>query len=279
MKIVKDMPNAEYHAQPELCCSNLKDFCKDPQLYKAYKDGATRETNKYMELGTYAHCALLEPQKITELVAEPKPPYKGEGAKKRLAEWRERNEGKLELNAFEVNAAQRACDYIKKHPEYGPLVDQKRIVPEYSIFWQHEGLPCRCRPDALAKDLSYYVAVKTVYKEGVLRNARKAAKHSGDMEWPLEVGFYALAISAVREAKGLDPDDFSVYVLAFNPLAKAIRSNAAMYRYTGMVLETCKCHAINTIARFREYDFDAPIGGMIDIDIPSWYWEKHENQF
>lgn len=87
----------QYHGADELSRSNLVDYDESPGLYHEIYVAKTRprpEPTPAMELGTFVHLAVLEPEEWQghrgdrERRIVCKPTFRGEGAKRREAEWR-----------------------------------------------------------------------------------------------------------------------------------------------------------------------------------------------
>lgn len=146
-----DLTNAEYHASPAISKSGLDLIRKAPALY-AYRRDNPQEQTPAMRLGSLTHTVVLEPEVFAHsVIAHP------EGIDRRTAA------GKADWAAFEIQAEGREIitneegaklaairDAVRSHPAAAKALAGSPTI-EQSIFWDADGISCRCRPDAVTE--------------------------------------------------------------------------------------------------------------------------------
>ena len=65
IKIIHDMPIAEYHAHPAVSNSILAKMARSPLHARAYIDGERKGPTAAMLVGTAVHTAVLEPRRFS----------------------------------------------------------------------------------------------------------------------------------------------------------------------------------------------------------------------
>lgn len=144
-----DLTNAEYHASPAISKSGLDLIRKAPALYAYRRENPTEQTPA-MRLGTLTHTAVLEPHLFGPSVI-----VRPEGIDRRTSA------GKADWAAFEIMAEGREiltveeeaklCQIqqaVHNHPAAAKALAGSLTI-EQSIFWDADGIACRCRPDAV----------------------------------------------------------------------------------------------------------------------------------
>lgn len=152
---VRNMTNEQYHADKSAVGkSGLWTFAKRKRLYEAeYILGTApqREATDAMELGTLAHAAILEPDRLADMYATmPASLLSADGGIRTNAAKAHRDEleaaGKIVLKPQQYDAI---CAIVES--AYRQLGDWLKYPSEreQSIFWTNEetGLRCKCRPD------------------------------------------------------------------------------------------------------------------------------------
>ena len=140
--IYAGISNADYHADPALGSTSLKTLAtRTPAHYQF--DKAHPKTSDAFDLGTVAHSLILEGDESGVQVIDV--------AEKKGKVWTEpadqaRSEGKIPLKMSEWVQVKAMRDSVMAHPVAGPLFTGHR--PEWSVFWEEDGLTLKCRPDA-----------------------------------------------------------------------------------------------------------------------------------
>lgn len=153
------LSNANYHADEAIGASMLEDFRQSRRLYEGRyitKTIPPREVTPAMELGTWIHTRLLEPEQYFATLADPLPEEAPDGKKwlRRKGSDHERwwadelakREGKIAIDKYtRAKIEDIAASVLSK--KWAALLQNGQ--PEYSIFWTdtETGLPCKCRVD------------------------------------------------------------------------------------------------------------------------------------
>ena len=144
-----DMPEADYRSASAIAGSDAKHILppKTPAHYAAHMAGELkREPSKAMLLGTMAHLAVLEPQKLdTAFVERPE----GIDLRTKLGkEWKESVGSMPVLDQDEARAVRGIRDSIAAHSAARDLLAETQS--EVALFGEHRtGLQIKGRVDAL----------------------------------------------------------------------------------------------------------------------------------
>lgn len=140
--IYADISNAEYHRDPRLGSTSLKTLAtKTPAHYQ--HDLKNPKTSDAFTLGTAAHSLILEGDTSAFVIVD-------------AANWLTKDaktakadalaSGKVPLLTKEYQQIQDMCDSVMSHEGARPLFFGHKA--EQSVFWDEDGLPLKCRPDA-----------------------------------------------------------------------------------------------------------------------------------
>lgn len=162
-RIIENMPEAEYHARPEVSKHDLDLILKAPALYRDRKDNP-EEPDEEMNFGSLVHLAVLEPDRLESAVAylpknAPKRPSlrqinaekKGDATIKSIAFWeefRESTEGKQIVTVASMDKARGIRDSLYRNPSTAQFLNAIGLR-EPSLFWEMNGVNCRARLDLL----------------------------------------------------------------------------------------------------------------------------------
>jgi hypothetical protein len=155
-----DLTNAEYHASSAISKSGLDLIRKAPALYKWRRDNP-QEPTPAMRLGTLTHTAVLEPDyfALTTIVRPEGIDRRTSAGKAAWAEFELEADGKEILTAEEMSKLAAIRDAVRAHPAAAKALAGSPTI-EQSIFWDVDGIACRCRPDAVT-DKGVLVDLKT----------------------------------------------------------------------------------------------------------------------
>lgn len=177
MKIIPDMPSADYHAHPAVSKSVLDKLARSPLHARAYLDGTRDEPTAAMNFGTALHTAVLEPRRF----ADEYHVFEGE---RRTKAGKEAYElllatGATILSRADFDAVLAMELSIRQHPVAGQLLQDKDGIAEPSVFWQHPttGLECKCRPDWWLQGGGIVVDLKTTEDASPAGFARSIAQY------------------------------------------------------------------------------------------------------
>ena len=140
--------NEEYHADPAISASQLKEIARSPFHYwKRFvdPDRSPSEPTAAMRLGSLVHCAVLEPKELLQRYAVG--PDKRTKAGKEQAE-RMLADGIEPVSASDFEQALSMAAAVHSHPTAGLLLGMGGQA-EQSFWWDDvaTGLRCKCRPD------------------------------------------------------------------------------------------------------------------------------------
>lgn len=175
MKIVHDMPAAQYHAHPAVSKSVLDKIARSPAHARAYLDGQREEATGAMVFGEALHCSVLEPRRFADQ-------YRVFEGDRRTKAGKEAYEaltarGASVLSAADADAISAMTMSVRKHPVAGGLLADG--MAEASVFWQDErtGLECKARPDWWHRERGLVVDLKTTDDASPAGFARSVATY------------------------------------------------------------------------------------------------------
>jgi len=211
--LVRDMSLEDYLAVEALSATGLRQLSRSPWHYR---NRVEIEPSRTMLRGTLAHCAVLEPDAMSEryvvLPADaPRRPSKTQWAAKNpsdeskaaMAWWtlfQEENAGR-DLVAFEDYAlCQTQLQAVIQQPELAVIL--RSGFGEASVFWIDEatGIYCKARPDWLNLDEPHAVVpmdLKTCADESPSGFGRAAAR----LRYDLQAAHYTAGIEAALHTK------------------------------------------------------------------------------
>ena len=139
--------NADYHADPAISASHLKEAMRSPYHYWARFLDANRkpvEPTAAMRLGSLVHTAVLEPDELLQRygVAGDRRTKAGKEQAERMAA-----EGIEAVSESDMALALGMAASVRKHPAAAALLANGKA--EQSFWWDDlsSGLRCKCRPD------------------------------------------------------------------------------------------------------------------------------------
>ena len=158
----KDIPNAQYHAGEGVSKSQLDLLAKAPALLQWSKAAPEDEQKKKaLDFGDAMHALLLEPHRFqAEYVVAPKLDRRSNAGKAEAAAWEQANAGRTILTDEEGRKLQLMRESVMAHPEARRLLEAEGDA-ESSIYWEEDGVLCRCRPDKALVKHNCIVDVKT----------------------------------------------------------------------------------------------------------------------
>lgn len=252
------MTNEQYHKSPALSCSGLKHFIKSPAHYLNYRE-TPPESTPAMELGSYIHSIILEPETVKEYAIQP------EGlslATKDGKEWKANNEGKTIIKyADHVNAMQ-MLDQVINNQMCKTILSNG--IAESSIFWTDEesGVECRCRPDYINAELKIIVDLKTT----IDASPEAFTKSAWSMQYHLQAAFYQ---RGVFQATGEWHDWLFIAIEKGNPYLQPViyKPDAEILKYSDMVISEqlmkfAECQKINIWEGYSE--------NIQTLSMPTW---------
>ena len=150
-QLIEKMSNEEYHSRPEFSSSQLKDILRSGAHFYSNNilKEVDRETKTAMNFGTLAHTLFLEPDQFeNEFVIAPKFDRRTKAGKEEALAWEQANEGKILVDAEQVEHAKRIVANLQMLSSYADMQNNYGMA-EASIFFTDPefGLQLRIRPD------------------------------------------------------------------------------------------------------------------------------------
>ena len=196
--LYRDLSNENYHsAFGWYSSSQVKEALIDVQyfylLYIAKE--ISKESTSAMDIGTYFHTAVLEPEKLNDECAI----FTGKVRRGTVwEEFRTENAGKVILTQTEAAKAHVMVDAVGKDAESMALLREGE--PEVSAFAKLEDLNIRVRADWIDFDKGFILDLKST--QGNPRNVMKIKKTIEMYHYDLSAALYLDAFNAVQKAKG-----------------------------------------------------------------------------
>lgn len=139
--------NSDYHADPAVSASHLKAVMQSPYHYwSRYVDPNRNpvEPTAAMKLGSLAHCAILEPEKLLNRYGVCAPRNTKAGKEQAAAM---EAEGIEVVTSSDMALAMGMSAAVQAHPAAAALLKEGKA--EQSFWWTDPatGLRCKCRPD------------------------------------------------------------------------------------------------------------------------------------
>lgn len=148
-RIHPNLPAAEYHAAPGISKHALDKIHRAPALWKYERDNPPDPTPA-MRWGTLVHTAVLEPDRFDDEVAVSPEINRRTNAGK--AEWDAfcaANEGKTIVTPEEFTELEAIRAAVMAHPAAVRALAGEGHRIEHSLFWNHDDIFCRARPDLI----------------------------------------------------------------------------------------------------------------------------------
>lgn len=141
MKIIHDMPAAEYHARPELSNSGMSKLKRSPAHFDHYiKNGS--ESTDAMDFGAMFHMFVLEPAKFLAVYEDTGCDNKRTSAYKKAAKEIE-EAGKVPLENKTISQLDGMFKSMLRNDS--PIKAKNEV--ETSVFYHDNEVDCKCRID------------------------------------------------------------------------------------------------------------------------------------
>ncbi len=256
-----DLTNSEYHASPAISKSGLDLIRKAPALYRWRQANPTEQTPA-MRLGTLTHTVVLEPQLFRESAT-----VHPEGIDRRTsagklawAEFEVQAEGKEIVTTEEMSKLCQIQQAVHNHPAAAKALAGSPII-EQSIFWDADGIACRCRPDA-ATEKGVIVDLKTTRDASPEGFAKSIAQY----RYHVQAAFYS---DGYKAAFGEAPRGFVFIAVETEPpylvavyVASETMTSRGRIEYQTDLDTFRRCQDADTWPGYS----DAPL----TIDLPKW---------
>lgn len=177
MSMFYALPSDQYHAEPRLNNSSIKQLLKSPAHYQAYLS-ASREPTKAMIIGSATHTAVLEPHLFDEqyIVAPDDLDKRTKEGKTAFAELLK--SGKTILTASDHAIITAIAQSVLNHFTAKTLLSTGNA--EVSIYTDIDGVPAKCRMDWLRPGL--ILDLKTTDDASPSGFSRSVAQYGYDVQ-------------------------------------------------------------------------------------------------
>ncbi len=176
-----DISNEVYHSDRScVCVSGLKQLLRSPEHFRAYLDGARKETPAKF-FGTAIHARLLEPEVFAkEYVVAPS----GDKRSKEYKAFDIANANQQILSAEQMAAIEGIGRKVAKHKSAATLLRAGR--KEHTLIWQDAatGIWIKIRPDCLCTDFDTGICLDLKSTENASAEAfvRSCVKYDYDLQ-------------------------------------------------------------------------------------------------
>lgn len=202
-----------YRDWPAISQSELKDLAKSPRYYEAKHILKTipHESTRSQEIGTLVHAAILEDNKLWNLMAIPPREVLASNGHRRggaYDNWKALQGGKIIITEDELQMIDSIVVQARKHPVLQMFL-QNKLQIEMPILWEDalSGLKCKGIPDLVCKT-SYVVDVKTC------QNVDDIERSVATYGYHLQAAFYLRGCSSHY---GNQYDNFVILAVETNP--------------------------------------------------------------
>lgn len=257
--IIPDLDIKSYHAHPAVSRSALMQFIVSPYHYQYAKNNPElKEATDDMVIGSMVHCLVLEPHKFDdEFFVMPELNLRTKDGKAERDSLMLEHKGKTVIKRELFDKASLIAGGVLSDADAMELFSDAKI--EHSIFFEHEGVACKVRPDAwlggIVSDL------KTIRDRATPHACRNACASGG---YFIQAGMISLAMKSI----GQELEQFVLvfvektapFSVAIHPLAQSAISNAEDI-ITALLRKLKGCMDNND---WQGYEIQ-------EIDIPAWY--------
>lgn len=256
-----DLTNAEYHSSPAISKSGLDLIRKAPALFR-WRQKNRQLPTPALRWGTLIHLAVLEPNyfALTTIVRPEGIDRRTTAGKAAWAEFEMEAEGKEILTGEEMSELTAIRASVYAHPSAAKALAGNPTI-EQSIFWDHDGIDCRCRPDAVTES-GVIVDLKTTRDASPDGFAKSIAQY----RYHVQAAYYSDGYEA---AFGRQPKGFVFIAVETEPpflVAVYVASEAMILRGRADYLAD-----LETFRRCRDTDtWPGYATAPITIDLPKW---------
>lgn len=282
-----DLPAERYHADPAIGASMLEDFRASRRRYEALYITKTilgGEPSDAMQLGTWLHTRILEPERYFDTLADPLPEVapdgknwlrrKGSEHERLWAEELAKRAGKIAINEATRKKIEDIAESVLSK-RWATRLLRGDGQPEFSIFWtdRETGLDLKCRVD-------WFSAICTDLKSTADPSPAKYAKSLVNLGYHRKLAHYRAGISAytgedatfIHVAVGTEaPYSCGAYSIDDRDLmdARTPRVGEQQWRRTLRALAEC----------YETGDWSDPFEReILDLRLPQWAFTEDSYQ-
>ena len=256
-----------YRKDPAHAQSHVKHILRSPAHYLAAKNKRFAPTIS-MQIGSALHCLILEGQDQfdTDYVLKPDGLSMTTKAGK---EWKEQNSKKTALSKTDTYASWDAvhgmAESLRTLDWFNPAQTDYRKFNEVSLYWDADGLDCKCRLDRLILGESSATILDLKTTDSINYNDF-LKKVIGSMSYMFQVSWYIEGVEAVYKVPasfvfiGVErtpPYSMAVFEIGTSMYAEGMRQTHAARN----ILANC----------LKENRWPAPPVQTYTLELPSWY--------
>ena len=270
VKVVDNLSNADYHAHSAISKSGLDEINKSPlhywTKYLAPEKPPVVWTDAFT-VGAALHSLVLEPQNFdNEFTILPEINRRTKVGREEYEQFEKDNKDKILVKPDQYSLCQRMTQAIEEHPEASSYLDGFGKA-ETSIFFEWDGVPCRCRPDYIRED-GVIVDVKTANCAHPTIWPRKAF----DLRYHVQAAFYS---EGYKQAFGEKPKGF-----VFVAVEKLEPFGVTVFKSSNEFLAAGKVDSAKDIQTFKQCKLADNWPGyaaneVMDLDIPHYARKKY----
>lgn len=262
-----NQPEQEYRRNPAHAQSHVKHILKSPAHYQAALKQPWSPTLT-MHVGSAVHCLVLEGQQEFDSRFVLKP----EGLSlttKEGKKWKAEQKGKTVLSASDQHRSWHAVHgmtaSVRRLPWFDPEQRNYYRYNEVSLYFESDGLSCKCRLDRLLLFHEQAVIVDLKSTESVAPAAFTKTIF-GDLNYLFQAAWYSEAVEAVYGVKAdfvfaaverKPPYNCRVFELSVDAMREGFRQTAAARR---KLLE-CQQSGV----------WELPPVEAVPLELPGWY--------
>jgi hypothetical protein len=268
--LVRELSNEDYHgASKWYSSSQLKEALIDIEtFYRLYvTKELSKESTTAMDIGTYYHTAILEPEKLKEECVV----WDGVRRGKAWVDFLDINKGKTIITSKEVDKANNLIDATRKDSETMRLLNAGEA--ELSCFAELEGLKIRVRADWIDVERGFIMDLKST--SGNAKNFQKAQKTIENYHYDLSAALYLDAFNQVlaKEKKPLLTDFYWAF-------ASKDACNAQVFKASEKMIELGRLkykRALNNIKKSSASGWNFP-STIIEVAPPRYIEELWQDE-
>ena len=250
-----DIPNADYHADPAVSASHLKEISKSPFHYWSRylnPDRVAMVPTAAMRLGTLVHCAVLEPDELTKRY-QLSPDRRTSAGKAAVVEMAAA--GIEAVSEADLAQALQMADAVRSNSTAAMLLSNGQA--EQSFWWDDiaTGMRCKCRPDWF--DGETIVDLKTCSDASPAGFAKAVAA----FHYQLQAAHYLCGTLAKRFVF-VAVEKTAPYAVGVYELDAQAMVHGSVLRHTSLQ-RLQDCRAINSWPGYTD-------GGIQTLQLPGW---------
>lgn len=276
--IVRDLPEAEYHARPELSSTEVRLLLQSPRKYLYRKENPPLiEPIPAFTIGKAVHSLVLGAGEHPQIIPDDILASNGAASTKAAKEWVAEVEstGGTWMKQDAYDKVTGCAEAVLADPDAKELLDRPG-ASEVSLFADLDGVPCRCRfdflPDAGA-GRRIAVDLKTT-KDANPLGTQGFVKSIAQYEYAIQRAFY---LDILKELTGESGELVYIAVEPEPPYLISVVQLDAHWREIGHQKADHGRELWSTCTATGEWpNWVGYTGGVTQVAPPFWYVADHE---